>query len=132
MGPSQAPFVDGSPPVRSMSPPAGSPPPGAPPQGVPVPGPGQAPPAAAPRRSRHLWVGLIPGMIALVLILVFVFQNLRDTTVSFLGLSGEAPLGLALVASALLGGLVVFGFGSVRILQLRAAAKRRDRQPGRS
>jgi lipopolysaccharide assembly protein A len=120
MGPSQAPFVDGSPPAHTTSPPAREP------------DPGRSAPVEAPRRVRHLWVGLIPGMVALVLILVFVFQNLRATTVSFFGLAGEAPLGLALVASALLGGLVVFGFGSVRILQLRAAARRRDRQPGRS
>src|SRR6185369_8254797 len=55
------------------------------------PGTPPAPPprAAEPeRRSRHLWLGLVPGMITLV----FIFQNLRETTVSFLGFSGGAPL----------------------------------------
>lgn len=66
-------------------------------------------------------------MIALVVMLVFVFQNLRETTVSFLGFSGGAPLGLALVVAALLGG--VFGFGSVRIVQLRKLARARGRRP---
>jgi uncharacterized integral membrane protein len=77
-----------------------------------------------------MWLGLVPGMVALAVILVFVFQNLQETTVSFLGWSGGAPLGLLLVAAALLGGLVVFGFGSVRIIQLRGAARRRSRRAG--
>jgi uncharacterized integral membrane protein len=68
-------------------------------------------------------------MVALVIMLVFVFQNLRETTVSFLGFSGGAPLGLALVVAALLGGLIVFGFGSVRIVQLRKLARARGRRP---
>lgn len=67
-------------------------------------------------------------MVALAVMLVFVFQNTQDTTISFLGFSGQAPLGLALLAAALLGGLVVFGFGSVRILQLRKVTRRQGRQ----
>jgi uncharacterized integral membrane protein len=61
--------------------------------------------------------------------LVFIFQNLRETTVSFLGFAGDAPLGLALVAAALLGGITVFAFGSVRIVQLRKLARARGRRP---
>jgi uncharacterized integral membrane protein len=68
-------------------------------------------------------------MVALVLMLVFIFQNLRETTVSFLNFSGDAPLGLALVAAALLGGITVFAFGSVRIVQLRKLARARGRRP---
>jgi hypothetical protein len=60
-------------------------------------------------------------MLALLVMLIFVFQNLQRSEVSFLGLSGDAPLGLALLGAALLGGLVVFCLGSVRILQLRKA-----------
>ena len=91
-----------------------------------------APPlrAAEPvRRSRHLWLGLVPGMVALVIMLVFIFQNLRETTVNFLGFSGGAPLGLALVAAALLGGIIVFALGSVRIVQLRKVARAPGRRP---
>jgi uncharacterized integral membrane protein len=84
--------------------------------------------AAVPgRRAGHAWVALIPAMLALAVVLVFVFQNLQRTKVSFLVLSGNAPLGLALVAAALLGGLVVFGLGSVRIMQLRKLARGRYR-----
>ncbi|WP_164704392.1 lipopolysaccharide assembly protein LapA domain-containing protein [Blastococcus litoris] len=82
-------------------------------------------PAETSRPQRHLWLGLIPGMVALLIMLVFIFQNLRETTVSFLGFAGGAPLGLLLVAAALLGGVVVFGFGSVRIVQLRRRGRGR-------
>lgn len=114
MGPTQAPSRDGLPPIPVE----------------PV-----APVAPLPRatesgrQSRHLWLGLIPAMLALVVMLVFIFQNLRETTVSFLGFSGGAPLGLALVAAALLGGVIVFGLGSVRIVQLRKLARARGRRP---
>ena len=53
----------------------------------------------------------------------------RRTTVSFLGFSGGAPLGLALVAAALLGGIIVFALGSVRIVQLRKLARARGGRP---
>jgi uncharacterized integral membrane protein len=86
-------------------------------------------PAEPQRPSRHLWLGLIPAMVALVVMLVFIFENLRETTVSFLGFSGGAPLGLALVAAALLGGVTVFGLGSVRIVQLRRLARERGHRP---
>jgi uncharacterized integral membrane protein len=64
-----------------------------------------------------------------MLALVIIFQNLRETTISFLGFSGGAPLGVALVAAALLGGIIVFGVGSVRIVQLRKLARAQGRQP---
>src|SRR5687767_4096301 len=114
MGPTQAPPRTGTRPIPAQPGTPASPPPRA---------------AEPARRSRHLWLGLAPGMFALVIMLVFIFQNLRETTVSFLGLSGDAPLGLALVAAALLGGITVFAFGSVRIVQLRKLARGRGRRP---
>jgi lipopolysaccharide assembly protein A len=109
----------------------------APPRNGPLPIPVQpgtplaSPPSAAEpgRRSRHLWLGLIPGLLALVMMLVFIFQKLRETTVGFFGFSGGAPLGLTLVAAALLGGIIVFGLGPVRIVQLRKLARAQGRRP---
>jgi uncharacterized integral membrane protein len=68
-------------------------------------------------------------MVALLIMLVFMFHNLRETTVSFFGFSGGVPLGLALVAAALLGGIVVFGLGSVSIVQLRKLVRTQGRRP---
>jgi uncharacterized integral membrane protein len=85
-------------------------------------------PAVPGRRAGHYWAALIPGMLALAVVLIFVFQNLQRTKVSFLMLSGSTPLGLMLVVAALLGGLAVFGLGSVRIMQLRKLARGRYRR----
>ena len=60
------------------------------------------------------------------MMVVFIFQKLRETTVGF---SGGAPLGLTLVAAALLGGIIVFGLGPVRIVQLRKLARAQGRRP---
>jgi uncharacterized integral membrane protein len=62
----------------------------------------------------------------MVLVLVFVLQNLQATTVRFVVVSGRLPLGVALLVAAALGALVVFCLGSVRIVQLRHLAARRS------
>ncbi|MGD1012608.1 MAG: LapA family protein [Acidimicrobiales bacterium] len=56
--------------------------------------------------------------------LAFVLQNLQQAKVSFLMFSGSFPLALALAGGAVLGALVVFLLGSVRIVQLRKALRR--------
>jgi uncharacterized integral membrane protein len=58
---------------------------------------------------------------------VFIFQNLQDVKVSFFAASGSLPLALALLFAAVLGALIVLTLGSVRIVQLRRAVKRRSR-----
>lgn len=70
---------------------------------------------------------VLPAIILLVIMLVFVFQNLQRAKVSFLGLSGTLPLAVSLLAAAALGGLFVLALGSVRILQLRRVI-RHDRR----
>jgi lipopolysaccharide assembly protein A len=89
-------------------------------------------PAPPARRARGVWIALIPGMIALLLVLVFAFQNLHNARIHFLGFSGNVPLGLALISGALLGGIVVFALGSIRILQLRKLSRGHYRKPGRT
>jgi uncharacterized integral membrane protein len=79
-------------------------------------------PAAAGSRA---WVAFVPAIVGLVAILVFVLQNLHQSDVRFLSLSGSAPLGLALLAAAVLGGLVALCLGSVRNMQRRRLARRR-------
>ncbi len=68
---------------------------------------------------------MVPALVAAAVMLVFVFQNRQDAKVSFLAWSGRFPLALALLVAAALGALVVFGLGSVRILQLRKAVRHR-------
>jgi len=62
--------------------------------------------------------------VVLAFILVFIFQNLHKTRVSFLFLSGTLPLAVALLAAAAFGGLFVLALGSIRMLQLKKVIRR--------
>jgi uncharacterized integral membrane protein len=88
--------------------------------------------AAAPRtipstRASRAWTRVLPALVLLAAILLFVFQNLRSSKVSFVSLSGTLPLGVALLAAAALGALLVLALGSVRVLQLRKLVRRHQR-----
>jgi len=95
--------------------PAQAPTPPPPPTGVP------------PSRAGRLWMGLLPALIFLILMLVFIFQNLHNVKISFFTASGSFPLALALVLAAVGGALIVLCLGSIRILQLRRTVRRRSR-----
>ncbi|HEX3980459.1 MAG TPA: lipopolysaccharide assembly protein LapA domain-containing protein [Acidimicrobiales bacterium] len=67
---------------------------------------------------------MLPALVLLAVTVVFVVQNLRSAKVSFFTVSGHLPLGVALLAAAALGALVVLALGSVRIFQLRSLVRR--------
>jgi uncharacterized integral membrane protein len=86
-------------------------------------------PALVPKEPRstrvsRAWNGLVPALVLLVFILIFIFQNLHKTRVSFLVFSGTLPLALALLAAAAFGGLFVLTLGSIRMVQLRKVIRR--------
>jgi uncharacterized integral membrane protein len=98
--------------------------------GGPVPpGPTGAPPSADTadkvRRSRTggLWVALILSALVLLFLLVFIVQNDQSVQISFFAAEGVVPLGVALLLAAIAGILLVAIPGSLRILQLRRAAR---------
>lgn len=76
-------------------------------------------------RTSGVWVAVVIAMIILVFLLIFILQNLNSVTVHYLGTASSLPLGLALLLSALAGGLLVALIGAARILQLRRVARRR-------
>jgi uncharacterized integral membrane protein len=80
-------------------------------------------------RTASAWFSLAAVMVLLVCALVFILQNLQSVKVSFLTLHWRIPLGIDLLFAAILGGLIVFAAGSLRILQLRRLARRHARQP---
>ena len=89
--------------------------------------PGTATPGTAPvRRSRSggLWVGLILSALVLLFLLVFILQNGAPVQIAFFALEGTLPVGVALLLAAIAGILLVAIPGSLRILQLRRAARR--------
>lgn len=78
-------------------------------------------------RTAGTWAAVVVATIALIVLLVFILQNLQPTSVTFLGLRGDLPVGVALLLAAAIGGLLVALVGAARILQLRRTANRRNR-----
>ncbi|EOM76003.1 DUF1049 domain-containing protein [Rhodococcus rhodnii] len=76
-------------------------------------------------RAAATWTGLIIGIVVLIVLLIFILQNLDSTPLHFLGWQTELPLGVALLFAAIAGAIIVALAGGIRILQIRRAAKRR-------
>jgi len=81
-------------------------------------------PGESQTRLSGAWTALVIGVVVLVVILVFILQNLQSVEVHFLFLQGNLPLAVALLFAMVLGAVVVLAFGAVRILQLRMVARR--------
>jgi len=75
-------------------------------------------------RLSGAWTALVVGIVILVVILVFILQNLQSVEVHFLFLQGQLPLAVGLLFAMILGAVVVLAFGAGRILQLRLVARR--------
>jgi putative membrane protein len=87
-------------------------------------------PGEAHTRLSGAWTALVIGILALVLILIFILQNLQSVEISFLVFHGHLPLAVALLFAVILGAVIVLAFGAARITQLRGVAKRARRQDG--
>ena len=104
-----------------------------------APPPGSQPPLAPPlaqHKIRHtrisgLWFAV--GFFALVLLflLIFILQNSRHVSISYLGMHGSLPLGVALLFAAVCGVLLTILAGAARISQLHAVARRHRRADAR-
>jgi len=85
-------------------------------------------PHAQPRRrnagtrTSAAWFGICVGVLVLIALVVFMLQNTGPVTVTFLGMSGSAPLALVLLIAGLAVGVVVLIFAGLRIGQLRRRA----------
>ncbi|GEM_PF-2747638 len=79
-------------------------------------------------RASALWAALAAGMVLLVVVLVFILENLQQVRVSFFTVHWDIPLGIDLLLAAVLGGLVVFSAGAVRLFQLRRQARRQTKR----
>jgi uncharacterized integral membrane protein len=81
------------------------------------------------RRTRlsGAWTALVVGVIALIVILVFILQNLQSVELSFIAFHGRLPLAVALLFAVILGAIIVLTLGGARIRQLRMVARRARR-----
>ena len=107
-------------------------------QPEPVPPQQAAPPKAVPpplphqhrikrTRTSGIWVAVGFFAVILLLLLIFILQNGTQVSVSYLGMHGHLPLGVALLLAAVCGVLLVVLAGAARISQLRATARRHRR-----
>jgi uncharacterized integral membrane protein len=81
-------------------------------------------PAVGFTRAGALWSALIGGFLVLIVLLIFIAQNTESASFTFLGWHWSLPLGVAMLVAAVAGGLLTVAVGTVRIIQLRRAAKK--------
>ncbi len=70
-------------------------------------------------RTGSAWLGICIGALVLIALVVFMLQNTAPVDVSFLGMTGTAPLALVLLIAGLGVGVVALVVGALRIGQLR-------------
>jgi uncharacterized integral membrane protein len=73
----------------------------------------------APTRTSGYWASIAVGLLVLLVLLVFILENGQTARVTFFGVHGHLPQGVALLLAAVIGGLFVVLAGAARILQLR-------------
>ena len=94
-----------------------------------------APPTAVPlpqhrikrTRTSGIWMAVGFFAVILLLLLIFILQNGTQVSVSYLGMHGHLPLGVAMLLAAVCGVLLVVLAGAARIGQLRTTARRHRR-----
>ncbi len=97
---------------------------------TPPPAPPQAPPARPTRtRISAIRTGLIAGVAALIVVMIFIIQNAHAVDISFLGAHLRLSLAVALLLAAIAGALAMAAAGTARITQLRRIMRRDRRNP---
>jgi uncharacterized integral membrane protein len=98
---------------------------------APPPSPAVPPLKSKRTRTSGVWVAVGFFAIILLLLLIFILQNGAEVNVSYLGVHGHMPLGVAMLLSAVCGVLLVVLAGAARISQLRTTARRHRRADAR-
>jgi uncharacterized integral membrane protein len=78
-------------------------------------------------RVRAAWVGVWAGLVAVILLIVFIGQNTAPIHVQFLWLDGQIPTALALLIAGVGGAVIALAAGAARIVQLRRTIRRDPR-----
>lgn len=91
---------------------------------TPEPSPATTAGKTAPRtRISSAWTAVAVGLLFLLALLIFIFQNLENVRVTFITLHASFPLALSLLSASVAGALVVLLLGVSRIVQLRRVAR---------
>ncbi len=83
-------------------------------------------------RAGGVWVALAVSAVVLILLLIFILENLKRADISLFGAHMSLPVGVALLLAAAAGALIVVIPGTARIVQLRMTAHRHRRLDTRS
>lgn len=75
-------------------------------------------------RTRATFVGWIIGAIILILLLIFILQNLTAQKIQLFAWEVNAPVGVSLLIAAIAGALITALIGGARTLQLSRALKK--------
>lgn len=70
-------------------------------------------------RTGMVWMAVCGAALLAVALIVFLVQNTQSTAISFLWMTTNAPLSLALLITAVGSVVLTLILGSVRIIQLR-------------
>lgn len=82
-------------------------------------------PTTSKTRISTAWIMAVSFILGLVLLLIFILQNLRDVSIQFFSLHWEIPLGVAMLLAAVAGGSLLALFGTARVIQLGRIARRK-------
>jgi uncharacterized integral membrane protein len=75
-------------------------------------------------RTSGFWAATVGLGVVLLLLIIFIAQNTRQTTVSFLAWDGQVPVAVALMVAAVAGLFLALLAGLLRILQLKRRVRR--------
>ena len=78
-------------------------------------------------RTSGFWLAVAALGVVFILLVIFIAQNTRKTTVSFLAWDGQVPVAVALLIATAAGLFLATVAGSLRILQLRRRVRRERR-----
>ena len=74
-----------------------------------------------PTRISAAWIATGVALVLLVLLLVFILQNLQRVQLHYFGFHPTMPIGVAMLLAAVIGGVVVAIIGALRVIQVRRA-----------
>jgi uncharacterized integral membrane protein len=79
-------------------------------------------------RAGAAWVALIAAALLAVLLIVFLVQNTHSTQISFLWMTANTPMAVALLVAAVGSVLLTLIVGTARISQLRRLVRKNRTQ----
>jgi uncharacterized integral membrane protein len=76
-------------------------------------------------RVSAVWLGVVAGVLALILLIIFVAQNTARVRIHFLWMTGDFPISVAFLLAVVGGALIAIAVSAARIIQLRRLVRRR-------